>query len=299
MPRYYKLILIFLVIFLFGCSPASTTDSGQTTVGLTSTTILADIARNVAGTRLSIESILPIGADPHSFQPVPADLAEISESRLLILNGVGYEGFLEPILKNAGGQRTVIEATAGLQVRSDPELEHGMDPHMWMDPNMAIVYAQNIRDGLIEVAPQGEADYRANADAYIAELRDLNEWIEVQVSRIPANRRLLVTNHDALGYFADRYGFEIVGTLLKSVSSQASVSALELSVVVQEIRSTGVPAIFLDEVENPAIAAQVAEETGVIVVHDLHIESLTDGPPAGTYLDMMKHNVSRIVNALK
>jgi ABC-type Zn uptake system ZnuABC Zn-binding protein ZnuA len=193
----------------------------------------------------------------------------------------------------------VVEASAGLPVRSNPEMEGGRDPHLWLDPNNVIGYVNNIRDGLIKLDPDGEAEYRFNADAYVKKLEELNGWITSEVSRIPAGRRVLVTNHDALGYFADRYGFQVIGTLLASVSSQASISAQDLRAVIDEIRSTGAPAIFLDEVESRTLAAQVAEETGVAIVDDLHIESLTNGPPAGTYLDMMKFNVNRIVNALK
>jgi ABC-type Zn uptake system ZnuABC Zn-binding protein ZnuA len=266
---------------------------------LTSTSFLADIAQNIAGDRVAIDSILPPGADPHAYQPVPADLAKISDSKLLIINGVGYEHFLESILNSSERAQPVIEAAAGLQVRTGSEMEGGQDPHLWLDPTNVIGYTNNIRDGLIKLDPDGESEYRANADTYISMLQDLDSWITSQVSEIPAERRLLVTNHDALGYFADRYGFKVAGTLLASVSSQASVSAQDLSAVVDEIRATGVPAIFLDEVENPTLAAQVAEETGVAIVDDLHIESLTAGPPAGTYLDMMKFNVDSIVNALK
>ena len=300
MSRRFAFALVLSTLILCqACAPASPQIPTSRPAVLTSTTLLADIAQNVAGDRFTISSILPPGTDPHTYQPVPADLAKISEGSLLIVNGVGYEDFLAPILENSTAGLAVLEASAGLPVRSDPEIEGVRDPHLWLDPNNVIRYVHNIRDGLIKLDPDGGTEYRFNADAYVKKLEELNIWITSEVSRIPAERRLLVTNHDALGYFADRYGFQVVGTLLASVSSQASISAQDLRAVVDEIRSTGAPAIFLDEVENPTLAAQVAEETGVAIVDDLHIESLTDGPPAGTYLDMMKFNVDRIVNALK
>ena len=298
MMRFDQLFpaLLFLAV---ACSPIASNQPSRSEVVLTSTTILADIARNVAGDRLSIESILPIGADPHEYEPVPADLAGISDARLLIINGAGYEESLMPYLENTPGSTRIVEASAGLSSRTDPEMEHGLDPHYWQDPNYVINYVENIRDGFIDLDPQAALEYRSNAAAYIVQLQELDGWIEQQVSGIPIEHRLLVTNHDALGYFADRYGFKVMGTILKSASSQASVSAQELSATVELVNSTGVPAIFLDAVENPNLADQIAEETGVAVVDDLHIESLTSGPPAGTYLDMMKHNVSRIVQALE
>jgi ABC-type Zn uptake system ZnuABC Zn-binding protein ZnuA len=302
--------LIFSLIMAAACSPLASTPSsipskGQRTtqspdlVVLASTTFLADIARNVAGSRLNIESILPVGADPHNYQPVPADLAKISMSSVLILNGAEYEKFLEPLLESAGGKRTVIEASAGVRLRKDAQMEYGLDPHMWLDPNNVIIYVQNIRDGLIQADPQGEEMYRSNAQAYIARLIELDAWIAGQVALIPPERRMLVTNHETLGYFADRYGFKIAGTVLRSASSEASVSARDLSDLINEIKAAGVPVIFLDKVENPIFAQQIAAETGVQVVDDLHLESLTNGPPAPTYIEMMRYNVTRIVQALK
>jgi ABC-type Zn uptake system ZnuABC Zn-binding protein ZnuA len=134
---------------------------------------------------------------------------------------------------------------------------------------------------------------------YMTELRDLDAWIVEQVNQIPADERLLVTNHEAFGYFAERYGFTVVGTVNESFSSVASPSARQLAELTDQIRSSGARAIFLDEVENPVLAQQIASETGVRVVTDLHLESLTDGAPAATYIDMMKHNVTQIANALR
>ena len=170
---------------------------------------------------------------------------------------------------------------------------------MWLDPNLVITYVENIRDGLIQVDPDGAETYKANADAYIAELKELDAFIKEQVDTIPVERRLLVTNHEAMGYFAERYGFEIVDTILPSFSSEAGASAQEIVAAVEAVRSSGAPAIFLGEVENADLANQIASETGVKVVDDLYLESLTDGVPAPTYIEMMRHNVTSIVEGLK
>jgi len=302
--RLFVFLTLFALVFT-GCSSASSSPTPDPAI-LTSTTFLADITHNVAGDRVAVESLLPIGTDPHSYQPTPRDTAKLADSKLLIINGAEYEHFLETLLENAGGERTVIEASAGiLPERNASAVEgqatdaNGVDPHMWLDPNNVILYVENIRKGLANYDPAGAAFYQSNADAYIAELKDLDAWIVGQVSQIPLERRLLVTNHEALGYFAERYGFTIAGTVIESFSSGASPSAGQMAGLIDQIKVSGAPAIFLDTSDNEALAKQIADETGVRVVTDLHLESLTDGAPAGTYIDMMKYNVTQIVNALR
>lgn len=274
--------------------------SGESTPDiLVTTTILADITRNVAGDRFSVGSLLPDGTDPHSYQPTPQDTAKISKSKVLVINGAEYEHFLEPLLANADGKRTLIEASASLQLRSDPESEHGVDPHAWLDPNNVIVYVENIREGLTKFDPDGAEIYQANAMTYIKQLEELDAWINGEIVQIPPERRLLVTNHEALGYFADRYDFRVVGTVIESFSSDASPSAQQMAALVDQIKLFDAPAIFLDAADNPVLAQQIAEETGVKVVTDLHLESLTNGAPAPTYIELMKSNVTTILKALQ
>ncbi|HVF25378.1 MAG TPA: zinc ABC transporter substrate-binding protein [Anaerolineales bacterium] len=293
-------IALLAVLSISSCAGKATSSSATAdAIILTSATFLADITRNVAGERLSVESLLPVGADPHAYQPTPRDVTKIVQSKLLIINGAEYEHFLEPLLENAEGERDVIEASAGLSPRTDAGNEHGVDPHLWLDPNNVIVYVENIREALTHFDPDGAALHKSNADVYVAQLRDLDVWINEQVSQIAPEKRLLVTNHAALGYFADRYGFTVIGAVVPGVSSDASASAQQMAALIDQIKANSARAVFLDEVENPALAQQIADETGVKVVEDLHLESLTDGPPATTYIDMMKHNVTRIVEALK
>jgi ABC-type Zn uptake system ZnuABC Zn-binding protein ZnuA len=266
---------------------------------LTTTTILADIARNVAGDRLVTESLLPFGTDPHSYQPVPQDTKKVNESKVLIINGADYERSLASLLANAGDKKTLIEASTGLRLRTDPGHDQEVDPHLWLDPNNVIVYVDNIREGLTHFNPDGADVYQANARAYITQLQELDAWINGQVAQIPPQRRVLVTNHDSVEYFAERYGFKVVGTVIDSFSSDASPSAQQMADLIDRIKLFEVPAIFLDAADNPTLAQQIATETGVKVVTDLHLESLTEGAPAGTYIDMMRYNVTKIVEALK
>lgn len=283
--------VILLTGILAACSGTAAPDV------LTTSTILADITKNVAGDRLTVGSLVPIGVDPHSYQPTPQDTAKVSKSKVLVVNGAEYELFLEALLASADGERMLIEAATSLNLRSDPE--HGTDPHLWLDPNNVIVYVENIRDGLIQFDPEGAEVYQANASAYITRLGELDAWINGQIAEIPPPRRLLVTNHEAFGYFAERYGFTVVGTVIESFSSDASPSAQQMAALVDQINLYEAPAIFLDAADNPSLAQQVAAETNVKVVTDLHLESLTDGAPAGTYIEMMKYNVTKIVEAIQ
>lgn len=293
------IFIVVLAILLASCggTPASVSGTSAPVI-LTSTTILADITRNIVGNRLQVESLLPLGADAHSYEPTPQDVAKISETNFIVINGADYEGFLQSLLAAGdGAEKMLVEASAGIDARTDPE--HGLDPHMWLDPTLVILYVENIRDALIQLHPDGEATYTSNAAAYIAQLKDLDAWIVDQVDQIPAEKRLLVTNHEAIGYFAERYGFTVVGTVVESFSSDASPSAQQLAALIDQIKASGAPAIFLDASDNDTLARQIADETGVKVITDIHLESLTDGAPAGTYIDLMKHNVSEIVNALQ
>ena len=296
----FIIILTILTLAITACGGQSASPSGiSDSVILTSTSFLADITRNIAGDRQTVATLLPLGADPHSYQPTPQDVTNITQSKVLIINGADYEHFLEPILENAGGEREVVEASAGITPREDASGEHGVDPHMWLDPNNVIVYVENIREALTHFDPEGAAVYQANADAYVEQLKGLDIWINEQVAQISPERKLLITNHEALGYFAARYGFTIAGTVIESFSTDASPSAQQMAALIDQIKASGAPAIFLDAADNTTFAQQIADETGVRVVTDLHLESLTDGAPAATYIDMMKNNVTQIVNALK
>ena len=285
--------ILFLAVALASCSGGNAPDV------LTTTTILADVARNVAGDRLTVGSLLPAGTDPHSYQPVPQDAALVDRSKVLVVHGADYEGFLQPLLDTAGGEKTLIEASKGVRLRSGIEGEQTMDPHVWLDPNNVIVYVDNIREGLTQFDPDGAEVYESNASAYIDQLTELDAWINGQVAQIEPKRRVLVTNHEAFGYFAERYGFIVVGAVIPSFSSDASPSAQQMADLIEQIKLYEAPAIFLDASDNPDLARQIAAETGVKVISDLHLESLTEGDPAGTYLEMMRDNVTRIVRALQ
>ena len=300
--KKYIYLLILLTVMLSACSPVTKPNTSSSTPHVLATeTFLGDIAQNIAGDHLKIETLLPATVDPHTFEPAPQDAVKITESQVLIVNGLGYETWLAKTLENIGGERLVVTVTNGLAPNADPSGEHpGGDPHMWMNPLNTICYVENIRDGLIQVDPAGKDIYTANAEAYIAKLKSLDQWVKDQTSQIPLQKRLLVTNHDALGYFAQAYNFKIVGAVIPSVTDEASPSAQQMAGLIDTIKSSGAPAIFLDIGENQNLAKQIASESGTKVVTDLYVESVSISTgPAPTYIDMLKHDTIIIANALK
>jgi ABC-type Zn uptake system ZnuABC Zn-binding protein ZnuA len=298
---------------------------GSTIKVLAIETFLADVAQHVSGERLKVAALLPIGADPHSFEPTPADVTKVADSSVLIINGAGFEGYLDVLLRNAGGVHRIIDASAGLTGRTPREGEateegegrehhggdreaehdhkghhHDRDPHFWLAPSNVVKYVENIRIGLSEADPSGAGIYTANAEAYIIKLKELDRWIADQVRQVPESRRFLVTNHESFGYFADRYGFEIIGTVIPSVSTGAAPSAHQMVQLVERIKKIRVKAIFLETGANPQLASQIAKEAGIHVVTELYTHSITEpGGPAPNYIEMMRHNTTAIVNALK
>jgi ABC-type Zn uptake system ZnuABC Zn-binding protein ZnuA len=300
--KIIRFFFLLLLISLSACQPAPASSPGLKVIAVE--TFLGDIAQNVAGDRARVETLIPIGVDPHAFEPAPQDVARLAEASLIIANGAGFETWLQRTLTNAGGKASLVEASAGLTPRTAPPGEGlaagDTDPHFWLDPNAVITYVENIRAALTRADPAGAQAYAANAAAYTARLQDLDAWIVAQVAALPPARRLLVTNHEDFGYFADRYGFRIAGAVIPSVSSDASPSPRQLAALVDSIRASGAPAIFLEAGANPQLADQVGRETGVRVVTGLYTHSLT--PPTGdapTYIDMLKYDVTAIVNALK
>lgn len=305
MNQRLSTVMLLLLATLLGCGGAATPVPGQPVRVLAVETFLADMAQNVAGDRLRVEALLPVGVDPHEYEPTVGDVARVAEADVIIVNGAGLEGFIDTLLKNAGGQRLQIVASDGLESRTpqagevgDPS--HAVDPHFWLDPNNAIRCVENIRDGLSQADPAGTAVYAQNTTAYIGQLQAVDRWIAAQVGQVPAGRRLLVTNHESFGYFADRYGFRIVGAIIPSVSSDASPSAQQLADLVSRIRAAGAPAVFLETGTNPQLAEQIAQETGIRVVTGLYTHSVSEpGGPAPTYIEMLRYDALAIVAALQ
>ena len=276
-------------------APASLGEGEKLRVVAT-TTLVGDVVSNVGGDQIALTVLMPVGADPHSFEPTPTDVMAVSRAHVVFANGLGLEEFLDELIENAGGDRPVVPVSLGIEVRT---LEgKGVDPHVWFSPVNVVVWTENIQRALAALDPAHREGYETNARRYIRELEALDEWIEAQVANIPPDRRKMVTDHRAFGYFADRYGLEMVGAVVKSFSTVAEPSAQELAALEETIRQYDVPAIFVGINVNQALVQRVAEDTGIRLV-PLYTGSL--GPPgsgAETYLDLMRFNVNAIADGL-
>jgi ABC-type Zn uptake system ZnuABC Zn-binding protein ZnuA len=256
---------------------------------LTTTTILADMAKQVAGDRMTVGSIVPAGAHVEEYEPRPDDAKRMSEATLVITNGLDLDKWVEPLLRNAKSGTPVVTVTDGL-----PDIEE--NPHMWFDPSLARQYVDKIRDALIALDPAGKDAYTANATKYSEQLVRLEAELKVKVATIPADRRKLVTSHDAFPYFAKAFGFEIVG--FAQPEPDKMPSAGELAELIDKVNAAKAPAIFSESGVSPQLAETIAKETGAKVIADLPTDSLLD-KPADSYIGLMRVVVDKIVAALK
>ncbi len=265
------------------------------------TTIVGDVVARIAGERNELTVLLPVNADPHAFEPTPQDLVAIARADVVFLNGAGLEGNLDPILENASG--LVVALSDDLDLLRLDASEHeeghdGADPHVWFDPTYVGAWVDLIADTLSDQDPGGESEYRARADAYRSELAELDEWIEDQLSGLPEERRRLVTDHAVFGYFAARYGFEQVGTVFPGLSSLSQPSARDLASLEEAIVALGVPVLFVGTTVNRSLAEQIAADTRTRIV-TLYTGSLSEpGGPAGGYFELMRYDVTAIVEGL-
>lgn len=311
-PRSLPALLMIVALALSACSQSAPPTADSRPKVVASTSIVADVVRQISGDRIQLSTMVPIGADAHSFAPAPQDLAVVGKAQIIFINGAGYEAFLDPLLQSAGGDAEVVDLSQGLALRdfveqdqvaeADHEDGHdhsNYDPHTWNDPNNVKVWVDEISAALGRVDPANAGFYTANAESYNAKLSELDSWAGAQFAAIPDGQRLIVTDHVMFGYLADRYGLTQVGTIIPGGSSAAEASAQDLAALQDQIGSMGVKAIFVGDVSNPSMAEQLAADTGTKVVTVL-TESLTppDGP-GPTYIDYMRYNVSTIANALK
>ena len=308
----FGMLVLFSVVAACGRSPGvDAARSGRLEI-IATTTIVGDVVKQVAGDALEVEVLLPPGIDPHGFQPTPQDVVRIAEADVIFANGAGLEEFLEPMLKNAGGNAEVVYVSEGISLLEAEEVhghegeseseaeEHAEgDPHTWFDPNNVILWTENIERKLSTLDPSNASSYAANASDYQDQLIELDAWIQGEVSQLPEANRQLVTDHTSFTYFTSRYGFEQVGAVIPSYSTLSEPSAQELAILEDAIRDLGVKAIFVGENASPGLMERVAKDTGVQLI-SLYNGSLS-GPdgPAPNYLEFMRYNVSVIVEALK
>jgi ABC-type Zn uptake system ZnuABC Zn-binding protein ZnuA len=312
--RRILLGLLLAALLAAGCSGSGggPDDGGGGLAVVATTTQTADLAANVGGDRVRVTSLLKPGVDAHDYEPSPADLDAIARADLVVQNGVGLEEWLDDTIESSGFGGPVVDASQGVKLRegSPAEEEHAAeehageaaehDPHIWQDPRNAQVMAANIERGLAAADPGGAEVFAANLAAYTRQLQALDAEVERQIASL-ANKKV-VTNHDAFGYYLDRYGLELVGSVIPSFDSSAELSGRDLRDLVARIRATGVKAIFTETSLPPKAAETVGRETGVrVVVGDDALYGDALGPPGSdgdTYLKMIRHNTATFVSNL-
>ena len=255
------------------------------------TTQVADLARQVAGDRAEVRQILPANADPHDYEPRPSDVKAVSGAAVVLRSGGDLDEWLDDVLQNAGIDTKAVTLIDTVRTR-----EGETDPHWWQDPLNAIAAAGEIRDALISADPDGREAYTSSADAYLVELRTLDQAIKTCIDTIPASERKLVTDHDALGYYADRYEIEIIGTVIPALSTQAQASAADTARLVRTIRAAGVTTIFPESAANPRLARAIARDAGATVGPALYADSLgAEGTAGETYIASLQANTRALV----
>ena len=298
------LLVVCAGLVLAGCGAgrAPQESAGVATVVAT-TSQVADFVRVVGGDAVQVRQVVKAGVDPHEYEPSPADQEAIRSSGAIFENGLGLESWVAGAVKAAGSKVPVVDTSHGASLRRASEEGQQTDPHIWQDPANAKVMVSNVARGLTAALPLRAADIAARASAYATELDALDADVRRQIDTIPAAQRKLVTNHDALGYFADRYGITVVGSVIPSFDTQADLSASQLSALVSTIRAQGVKAIFAESSLPAKTAETVARDAGVRIVAgegSLYADSL--GPPGSdgdTYLKMVRHNTRQLVDNLR
>lgn len=287
-----------------GSAPAAATTgaapSGKRIKVVTTMSILADMIRNVGGDRVEAQNIIPVGAGPEDYQPTPQDAQAIAAADIVFYNGHGLEEWLGDLFRSAAKpgqpQIAVSDALPAIDVGSQ-DFKQG-NPHFWLSAAYGARYVEKIRDGLIQVDSAGSATYTNNAAGYIKQLLDLNAQLKQQAQTLPQSARKLVTNHDAFLYFAQEYGFVIVGDVLGNPQSEPSAG--DLAQLVQKVKQEQVKAVFSESQFSPRLAQTLAAETGVKVVSNLFTDTLGDaGSGVTSYIEMLRYDMTTIVDALR
>ena len=284
--------------------PAPLLAAGKLPV-VASFSILGDMTQRIGGERIALTTLVGPDGDAHVYEPGPADAKALAAAGVLVVNGLGFEGWMDRLEQAAGFERVKVVASEGVEplVLADGEEGHdhdhgAVDPHAWQSVANAQIYVRNIAAALERADPEGAATYRANADAYLAELRSLDEAIRADLAAIPADERVLVTSHDAFAYFAAAYDVKVLAP--QGVSTESEASAADVAELIRQIRDLGVRAVFVETITNPRLVEQIGRETGAAVGGTLYSDALS-GPdgPAATYVDMMRRNAELIVAALQ
>ena len=269
--------------------------------------ILGDLTQRIGGERIALTTLVGPDGDAHVYEPGPSDAKAVSTARVLVVNGLGFEGWMDRLKQASGFRGVEVVASTGIEPRAlaeadtQPDHDHdhgGIDPHAWQDVANAEAYVRNIAAALELADPEGAAVYRANAAAYLVELQALDEEIRAALAAIPVAQRMLVTSHDAFGYFAAAYGVRMLAP--QGLSTESEASAADVAALIRQVRAQGARAVFVENVTNTRLLEQISRETGAAIGGVLYSDALSPaGGAAATYIAMMRHNAESIAMALQ
>jgi zinc/manganese transport system substrate-binding protein len=298
MKRY--VIIAAMLQAILAAFPASAQDRFNV---ITSFSILGDFVKNVSGDRVEVGTLVGPNGNAHVYAPSPGDAKKVADAKLVFVNGLGFEGWLERLVKASGTKAPIVVATKGIKPLEragghDHDHDHGRaDPHAWQSVANAKIYVANIRDALTTADPAGKDAYLANAAAYLAKLDALEREVREVIAKVPADRRRVITSHNAFGYFQDAYGLSF--TAPQGVSTEAEASAKDVAAIISQIKKQKAAAVFLENVTDPRLVEQIARETGAKVGGTLYSDALTDEHgDATTYIDLIRHNLKQLAAAL-
>ena len=258
--------------------------------------ILGDFVIAVGGNRVDVTSLVGPNSDAHVYSPARADARKVADAKVVVTNGLGFEGWMGRLVRASGTKAKVIETTSGIATR---KLADGhADPHAWQSAEHGKIYVANIRDALVATDPPGRADYESNAAAYLAKLDALDRELKAAVASIPAERRRIISSHDAFGYLQQAYCIEFIAP--QGLSTESEASARDVARIITQIKREKIPAVFLENISDPRLMERIAKETGARLGGKLYSDALTDrNGDAPSYIDMMRHNMRQIVAALR
>lgn len=290
--------LVILLFFLSNCRPPDPALNDPRLRVVATTSIIADIAQNIIGDKMLVQTLLPIGTDPHLHEATPRDAHKVYKANLLIMNGLTLEGWLASLIKNSGTKAKIKTATEGVLALTSPDYKNATDPHAWMTVKNGSIYARNIAAAAIDLDRSNSSFYEKNLEIYLARLQQLETYIQKRIAEVPANQRVLITSHDAFQYFGREYGFTLEAVLGTSTDADAQTSDIQR--IATTIRKTGVKAIFVEATINPKLLHQISADYNIKIGGNLFADSLGDtASGANTYLDMLKKNIDIIIDGLK
>jgi zinc/manganese transport system substrate-binding protein len=299
--RLGALLAVMAVLVVAATACADDSNGGGKPPVVATTIQMGALTKAVAGDTVSLTTLVGVGVDPHDYEASASDIKDVSDAKLVIRQGVGIDAFLDKAIEESG-QKNIATASDGVPLRRSQN-ENGQsedDPHVWHDPTNDKIMIDNIARALSATFPANADTYRANADASKKRFDDVDAQIKALIATLPAESRKMVTDHDAFGYFVDRYGLQLIGTVFPGLANTSEASAKEIADLEDTIRREHVKAIFAESSIDPKVASQVAKDTGVKIVEDLYGDSLGDqGSGADTVDGMLLKNAQSIVNALK